>query len=296
MSNSYVITCCSTADMPQAYLTKRNIPSVCFHFRMDGHEYDDDYGKSIPIETFYQKIRQGAMPTTSQVNPEQYEAMFEPVLKEGRDIIHLTLSSGISGTYNAAGIARDEMLELYPEQRITIIDSLSASAGYGLLLDTAWERMQEGASYEDLTAWLEENKRKLHHWFFTSDLTHLRRGGRISASAAFFGNMLNICPVMDVNREGRLILRDKIRGKKKAVRELVERMKDHAQGGVNYRGKCFLCHSSCPGDARAVALLAEETFPHMNGNVFITDIGTVIGSHTGPGTVALLFWGDERTQ
>ena len=134
MTNSYMITCCSTADLPASYLTERGIPYSCFHFRMNGMEYDDDLGKSISIENFYENIRQGAMPTTSQVNPEQYEAMFEPILKEGRDIIHMTLSSGISGTYNSAVIARDEMLERYPDRRIAVIDSCCASAGYGLLV------------------------------------------------------------------------------------------------------------------------------------------------------------------
>ena len=295
MTNSYMITCCSTADLPASYLAERDIPYSCFHFRMNGMEYDDDLGKSIPIEDFYENIRQGAMPTTSQVNPEQYEAMFEPILKEGKDIIHMTLSSGISGTYNSAVIARDEMLERYPDRRIAVIDSCCASAGYGLLVDTAWEMMQAGVTYEELVSWIEENKKRVHHWFFTSDLTHLRRGGRISASAAFFGNMLNICPLMNVNVEGKLIPRDKYRGKKRVIREMVERMREHAEQGAAYNGKCFLSQSSCPEDAEAVSSLVEETFPQLNGKVFIVDIGTVIGSHTGPGTVCLVFWGDGRT-
>lgn len=295
MTNPYAITCCSTADLPESYLAKRGIPYACFHFRMNGMEYDDDLGRSISIEEFYENIRQGAMPTTSQVNPEQYEAMFEPILKEGKDIIHITLSSGISGTYNSAAIARDEMQERYPGRRITVIDSLCASAGYGLLVDTAWEMMRSGMDYQELALWIEENKRRVHHWFFTSDLTHLRRGGRISASAAFFGNMLNICPLMEVNAEGKLIPRDKFRGKKKVVREMVERMKLHAEQGTNYTGKCFLSQSSCPEDAQAVSALTEEAFPCLNGRVFMMDIGTVIGSHTGPGTVCLVFWGDKRT-
>lgn len=295
MANSYVITCCSTADMPEKYLTDREIPYVCFHFRMEDKEYDDDLGKSIAIEDFYQKIRDGAMPTTSQVNPEQYEAMFEPILRKGKDIIHLTLSTGISGTYNSAIIARDEMLERYPGRRIEVIDSLTASVGYGLLLDTAWEKMQAGAEYEDLILWLKDNKLRLQGWFFTSDLTHLRRGGRISASAAFFGNMLNICPLMNIDYKGKLIPRDKCRGKRKVIKELAERMKLNAEGGTGYTGKCFLCHSSCPEDAQAAVALIEEAFPYLNGPVSVMNIGTVIGSHTGPGTVGIFFWGKLRT-
>lgn len=291
----YVITCCSTADMPESFFTEKQIPYACFHFTMDGREYDDDLGKSIAIEDFYQHIKDGSMPVTSQVNAEQYEAMFEPILREGRDIIHLTLSSGISGTINSAQIARDELAERYPDRRITVVDSLAASSGYGLLVDTAWEKMMSGYSYDELCRWLDVYRLHLHHWFFTSDLSHLRRGGRISASAAFFGGMLNICPLMNVNCEGKLIPREKIRGKKKVIREIVERMKEHALDGTEYGGKCFLSHSASLEDAKEVAALVEQTFPQLDGPVMINDIGTVIGSHTGPGTVALFFWGDPRT-
>ncbi len=235
------------------------------------------------------------MPVTSQVNAEQYETMFEPFLKDGKDIIHITLSSGISGTINSAQIARDEMAERYPDRRITVVDSLSASSGYGLLVDTAWEKMQSGCGYDELCAWLLSYRANLHHWFFTSDLSHLKRGGRISASAAFFGGMLNICPLMEVNQEGKLIPREKIRGKKKVIREIVERMKEHALDGTDYSGKCFISQSACMEDAREVADLVEQTFPKLDGPVMINDIGTVIGSHTGPGTVALFYWGDPRT-
>lgn len=295
MANSYVITCCSTADLPGEYLREREIPYACFHFRMGEKEYDDDLGQSIGIEDFYQRIREGAMPSTSQVNPKQYTAMFEPILREGKDILHLTLSTGISGTYNSAVIAGDEMRERYPGRRIRIIDSLQASAGYGLLVDTAWEKMEAGAGYDELADWIEAHKLNLHGWFFTMDLTHLRRGGRISVSSAFFGTMLNICPLMNVSPEGTLIPRDKLRGKKKAVKELVERMKLHAQGGTGYSGKCFISHSSCLEDAICLKTLITEAFPRLNGAPLIMDIGTVIGSHTGPGTVAAFFWGDQRT-
>ena len=292
--SDYIITCCSTADMPESFFTEKNIPYACFHFTMDGCEYADDLGKSITNEEFYQRVKNGAMPVTSQVNAGQYETRFEPFLKDGKDIIHITLSSGISGTINSAQIARDEMAERYPDRRITVVDSLSASSGYGLLVDTAWEKMQAGCGYDELCAWLLAYHSNLHHWFFTSDLSHLKRGGRISASAAFFGGMLNICPLMEVNREGKLIPREKIRGKKKVIREIVERMKQHALDGTDYSGKCFISQSACMEDAREVADLVEQTFPKLDGPVMINDIGTVIGSHTGPGTVALFYWGDPR--
>ncbi len=213
----YAITCCSTADLPAQFYEKTGISYAKFHFSMNGVEYDDDLGLSISPEEFYQQIRQGALPVTSQVNVQQYEDLFEPILRSGKDLIHLTLSSGISGSIGSARIAARELSERYPNRRIQIIDSLAAASGYGLLVEEAYCRQQEGMSFDQLVSWIEENKLKLHHWFFSTDLTHFRRGGRISASSAFFGNMLNICPLMNVNSQGKLVPREKIRGKKRVM-------------------------------------------------------------------------------
>ena len=218
MTDAYTITCCSTADMPASYMEEHAIPYACFHFHLNGKEYADDLGASIPFEEFYRQIDEGAMPTTAQINPEEYEALFLPILKEGKDICHLTLSSGISGSINSARIAAANLMEEYPERKIIVIDSLCASVGYGLLVDTALTLQKEGMDLDTLADWLIKNGTKLHHWFTTSDLTHLRRGGRVSASAAFFGNMLGICPIMQVSRTGTLIPQDKCRGSKKALR------------------------------------------------------------------------------
>ena len=291
----YAITCCSTADLPAQFFEKTGISYARFHFSMNGVEYEDDLGASISPEAFYQQIRQGALPVTSQVNVQQYEELFEPVLCSGRDLIHLTLSSGISGSISSARIAARELAERSPGRRIQVIDSLAAASGYGLLVEEAYTRQQEGMSFDQLVSWIEENKRKLHHWFFSTDLTHFRRGGRISASSAFFGNMLNICPLMNVNSQGKLIPREKIRGKKRVMGQMLRQMELHAQEGAAYRGRCFLSHSDCPQDAKELAAMVEQAFPHLDGPVEIFPIGTVIGSHTGPGTVALFFWGDERT-
>ena len=294
MTDAYTITCCSTADMPASYMEEHAIPYACFHFHLNGKEYADDLGASIPFEEFYRQIDEGAMPTTAQINPEEYEALFLPILKEGRDICHLTLSSGISGSINSARIAAANLMEEYPERKIIVIDSLCASVGYGLLVDTALTLQKEGMDLDTLADWLIKNRTKLHHWFTTSDLTHLRRGGRVSASAAFFGNMLGICPIMQVSRTGTLIPQDKCRGSKKALRELKDRMVRYAQDGPAYKGKCFIGHSARPQEAQYLAGLIEEAFPQLSGKILITSIGTVIGSHTGPGTVVVAFWGGER--
>ena len=291
----YAITCCSTADLPAQFYEKTGISYAKFHFSMNGVEYDDDLGLSISPEEFYQQIRQGALPVTSQVNVQQYEDLFEPILRSGKDLIHLTLSSGISGSIRSARLAARELSERYPNRRIQIIDSLAAASGYGLLVEEAYCRQQEGMSFDQLVSWIEENKLKLHHWFFSTDLTHFRRGGRISASSAFFGNMLNICPLMNVNSQGKLVPREKIRGKKRVMGQMLRQMELHAQEGLAYKGRCFICHSDCASDARELAAMVEQAFPSLDGPVEIFPIGTVIGSHTGPGTVALFFWGDERT-
>lgn len=292
--SEFILSCCSTADMPLEFFQTRNVQLICFHFTMDGTEYADDLGQSIPFDEFYQRIADGAEPTTSQVNVQQYIEFFEPFLKERKDILHIVFSSGLSGSYNSACIARDTLSEQYPDNKIYLVDSLAASSGYGLLVDTAADMRDSGKTAEEIVAWLEENKLNLHHWFFSTDLTSYIRGGRVSPVAGFFGTMLKICPLLNVNDEGKLIPRQKCRGKSKAIDEIVAQMVAHAEGGLDYSGKCFISNSACLADAEAVASRVEETFKNLNGKVMINNIGTVIGSHTGPGTVALFFYGDKR--
>lgn len=292
--NKYILSCCSTADMPYEYFRVREIPYVCFHYILDGKEYPDDLGQTISFADFYSRIEAGAMPTTSQVTVGQFIAFFEPFLKEGLDILHVTLSSGLSGTYSSAIAAREQLLAQYPERKIFIVDSLGASSGYGLLVDMLADMRDRGESIETLHAWAQDNKLKVHHWFFSTDLTHYKRGGRISAAAAIMGSLLNICPLLNMDHEGKLVPRKKVRSKKRVIGELVQMMEDHADNGINYSGKCHISHSACYDDARRVADLVEAKFPRLDGPVKINSVGTVIGSHTGPGTVALFFVGDKR--
>lgn len=291
---NYVLSCSSTADLRREQLEERDIHYVCFHFELGGRQYMDDLGKSISLADFYQAMANGESTKTSQINVEEYEEYFEGFLKEGMDILHLTLSSGISGTINSAMIARDALCEKYPERRIYILDSLAASSGYGLLMDKLADLRDDGMSIDDLYHWAEEHRLNLQHWFFTSDLTYLIRGGRVSKAAGIMGSMLNICPLLNVDYQGRLINRAKVRTKRKVIQATVDKMKKHAQNGADYSGKCYISQSACMEDARAVAELVEAAFPRMQGKVVINNIGTTIGSHTGPGTVALFFWGDKR--
>lgn len=292
----FSLSCCSTADLPVEFFRVNDIPFANFHFIIDGKEYPDDLGQSMPFEVFYKKIADGAMPTTSQVNAEDYEKMWTPLLESGSDVLHITLSSGISGTINSAIVARETTLQKFPERKIVIVDSLGASSGYGLLVTEALRLRDSDASLDEAQNWLEKNKLRLHHWFFSTDLTSYVRGGRISKAAAMFGTILKICPLLNMNTAGELIPREKIRTKKKVISEIVERMEHHAENGLGYSGKCYMSNSACYEDARAVADLIETRFPHLDGKVLINSVGTVIGAHTGPGTVALFFFGDERVK
>lgn len=200
----FELTCCSTADMSREYFEKRNIPFVCFHFRMDGVDYPDDMGISMPIDEFYKRIENGALPTTAQVNIAEYSEFFRPILENGNDIVHLTLSSGISGSYNSCMIAAEELKAEFPDRKIIIIDSLAASSGYGLLVDFAADLRDSSLSCEEAAKIIESKKNNLHHWFFSTDLTSYYRGGRISKTSMVMGNLLNICPLLTVNNEGKL--------------------------------------------------------------------------------------------
>ncbi|HBR04367.1 MAG TPA: DegV family protein [Lachnospiraceae bacterium] len=290
----YVLSCCSTADLSDEYFKKRNIPYVCFHFELGGIDYLDDCGKSVTPEEMFKRMDAGEDTKTSQVSVGEYSAHFEQFLKEGKDVLHLTLSTGISGTYNAACIAANELKEKYPDRKLYIVDSLAASSGFGLLVDKLADMRDAGVGIDELHAWAEDNKLRLHHWFFSTDLTYYIRGGRVSKVAGFFGTALNICPLLNVDFQGRLIPREKIHGKKKVIKRIVEKMEEFAEDGTNYSGKCFISQSACMDDAREVADLIEANFPKLSGKVEIFPIGATIGSHTGPGTVALFFWGKKR--
>jgi DegV family protein with EDD domain len=291
---SYVLSCCSTADLTKEHFDSRDIHYICFHYWLDGVEHPDDLGQTIPFPEFYRAMANGADTKTSQINISEYLDYFEQFLSQGKDVLHVTLSSGISGTFNSASDAARICRERYPERKIYVVDSLGASSGYGLLMDGLADKRDEGLDIDALRDWAEENKLRLNHWFFSTDLSFYVKGGRISKASGFFGSMLNICPLLNMDNLGRLIPRHKIRGKKKVIRETVRMMEHCADGGLDYDGKVYISQSECMEDARAVADLIEERFKRINGKVEINYVGNLIGSHTGPGTVALFFWGKRR--
>lgn len=294
--SDFILSCCSTADLTKEQFEKRDIHYICFHYELDGKEYTDDLGQSMSFADFYAAMANGAETKTSQINASEFEAYFEPFLQQGKDILHVTLSSGISGVLNSAMIAKEVMEEKYPERKIYIVDSLGAASGYGLLMDKLADLRDEGMEIEELAQWANENKLKQNLWFFSTDLTFFVKGGRISKAAGLFGGILNICPLMNVSHEGKLVPRYKLRGKKKAIEAIVKQMEACAENGLDYNGKCYISHSACLEDAQEVARMIEERFTKLDGKVQFYDIGTTIGSHTGPGTVALFFWGKERIE
>lgn len=292
--SDFIISCCTIADLTKDHLENRQVPYAKFHYLIDGETFDDDLGETITMDEFYQKMVDGAMTATAQVNQTEYAEYFEKFLKAGKDVLHLALSSGLSGSYNSARLAAEELKEKYPDRKLIVVDSLGASSGVGLMIETLADLRDNGATLEECANFIEENKLRLHHWFFSTDLTFFVRGGRVSKVAGLFGGILGICPLLNCDKDGKLVPRHKIRGKAKVIEAIVDKMAEHAEGGENYSGKCFISQSACMEDAKAVAALVEKRFKNLNGNVIINDIGPTIGSHTGPGTVALFFWGDKR--
>ncbi len=292
--SDYILSCCSPADLSKERLDRRNIPYICFHYNLDDKTHDDDLGQTMPMSEFYKAMENGAMTATAQVNVGEYEEYFDKLLSTGKDVLHITFSSGLSGSYNSARNAAKLVREKYPDQKLYLVDSLAASSGYGLIVDTLADMRDDGKDIDEVYNWIEANKRRLHHWFFTTDLTYFVRGGRVSKASGLFGGILGICPLLNVDLNGKLVARHKIRGKAKVIEAIVNQMKEHAESGKDYSGKCFISQSACMEDAMAVVRKVEDYFTSLNGNVLVNDIGSTIGSHTGPGTVALFFWGDER--
>lgn len=293
MEQKFILSCESTVDMPFSYVKGRNIPVIFYSYRVDDREYVDDMLRDPnALPGFYSMIDAGKMPTTSQLNAAQYIDFFKQQLERG-DLLHITLGTGMTRSYQNALIAAEELRELYPGRKIIIVDSLCSSSGYGMLVDQAADMRDAGADIEDTTKWLTENRQTIHHQFFSTDLKHYRRSGRISGAASMIGTVLGVCPIMRLDDKGSIIAYDKVRGKKNAIKTTIDAMKAHAIGGSNYSGKCFICHSRCLDDAEALRQAIIDNFPNVTP-IRIFDIGTIIASHCGPGTVAVFFFGDER--
>lgn len=288
--SEYVITTDNNSDLPESYYTEHGVGCMYLSYAMDGKNYT--HGNFLPEHEFYEAMRNGSMPTTAQVNPENAKALLEPYVKAGKDILHIAFSSGLSGTYNSSRIAAQELMEEYPDRKIIVVDSLAASLGQGLLVYLAQQKKEQGEDLETVAKWAEENKLHIIHLFTVNDLNHLYRGGRVSKTTAVVGSVLNIKPVLHVDNDGKLVAIGKVRGRKKSLLELVKLM-DEKIG--NYHDSCdtiFISHGDCEEEARYVEEKVKEKYQIKT--VVINQVGATIGAHSGPGTMALFFVGEER--
>ncbi|EES48640.1 DegV family protein [Clostridium botulinum] len=286
----FIITTDTTADLPKEYFDENNIGLLTMSFQMDGKEYVGD--EVLDIKDFYDKMRSGSMPTTAQVNPEQAKIQFEKYLKEGYDVLHICFSSGLSGSFNSTRIASIELEETYPDNKVIVIDSLSVSSGEGLLVYKAVDLKKNGKNIEEIAAWLEENKLNVCQYFTVDDLNHLYRGGRVSKTTAILGTVIGVKPIIHVDNEGKLIPISKTRGRKQSLAKLLDNMEKLMGSYKCENDIIFVSHGDAEKDAEIVANKIRERFGIES--IMINNIGPIIGTHSGPGTVAVFFMGENR--
>ncbi|MBW6409596.1 DegV family protein [Clostridium weizhouense] len=288
--NKFIITTDTTADLPKSYLQENNIGLLAMSFQMEGKEYSGD--EDLDIKDFYDKMRSGLMPTTAQVNPEQARIKFEGYLKEGYDVLHISFSSALSGSYNNTRLAAIELEEEYKDNKVIVVDSLSVSLGEGLLVDKAVKLKKEGKSIEETFNWLEKNKLNVCQYFTVDDLNHLYRGGRVSKTTAILGTAIGIKPIIHVNDEGKLVPISKTRGRKQSLNKLLDSMEKLMGNYKSQNDIVFISHGDAKEEAEIVADKIKERFGFET--FLINNIGPIIGSHSGPGTVAVFFMGENR--
>lgn len=278
----------STTDLPSKFFKDNDVEVVFLTYMIDGVQNVDELEEEAK-RLFYHKMRNGSRPVTSQINVDQLIDRWTPIMEEGADLVYVAFSSGLSGTYNSAVIASQALMERYPERRIYVIDSLCASVGEGLFLMKTVEMRDSGLTAPELAKWVEENKLFMHHWFTVDNLEYLRRGGRVSAAAAFVGTLLNIKPMLHMNAEGKLIPLERVKGRKKSINWLFDKFMQYASDKTQLVG---ISHGDCLDDAKTLEAMIRGAAPVKD--VIISSVGTVIGSHSGPGTLALFFFGPER--
>lgn len=288
--SDFIITADDICDLPSEYYREHRVPLIPMAFMIEGKTYKGQ--EEMPIKGFYDSIRAGAMPTTSQINPEDGRTVLEPYAAKGFNILHIAFSSGLSGTYQNMCLVAEELMEEYPGVHIHIVDSLCATMGEGLLLFKAVAMKEAGCSMDEIVEWTEANKKYVVHNFTVNDLMHLYRGGRVSRTTALVGTMVNVKPLMHVDDEGKLVAIGKVRGRKKSLLWLVDRMEEQIRGFEDQNDWVFISHADCIEDAEYVKKLIQERFGIKN--IFINYIGPMVGAHAGPGMVTLHFMGSPR--
>ncbi|TCS82693.1 DegV family protein [Muricomes intestini] len=284
----FVISVNSTVDLPKEWLEERDVQVIPLKYTIAGETYTDMEG--LTSKEFFTKLREGQMSVTSQVNPEEAKVALEPFLKEGKDVLHLGFSSALSGTYNSMRIAGEELADEYPEAKVIVIDTLCACLGEGLLLYKVLQLRDAGKNIDEIAEWVEENKLHICHNVTVDDLNHLHRGGRVSKATAVVGTLVQIKPIIHMDNAGALQVIGKERGRKRSLNKIIDMAVEQSKGWEN--DMIMVTHGDCIEDAEYVAKLAKEKLGAKD--VLVNNIGTVIGSHTGPGVVALFFMGNER--
>ncbi|MCK5129378.1 MAG: DegV family protein [Clostridiales bacterium] len=285
---AYIITTDGCADFSAEYMKKRDLNMIPLMFTIDGKDYYDD--KSMTSKTFFGMLRDGKMSQTSLINSARFEEFFTPFLLKGLDIIHVSLSSALSGSHQNAVIAMDTLKEKYPKSKMTAVDSKAVSSGQGLLIDLALDKKDAGASYDETVSFFNETIPKINSWFTVADLNHLFRGGRLSKSSAVLGTLLSVKPILKVDDNGKLVPAAKAKGRKKSMKALVDEMENLAVDPANQ--KAYISHADCIGEAQMLADMVKERFGTQN--IVIENIGPVVGAHGGPDTLAIFFVGEHR--
>ena len=293
--HDYILSCCSPVDLTQEKLDSMDVRLIYSDYTLDGVPFKDDLGKTMSSKAFYDRIRKGEVGTTTLINTADFVDYFTKLFEiENKDVLHVTLSSGLSGTFEAALAAVDLMKERFPERRLFIVDSRGASSGFGFLMQALADLRDEGKTIDELYDWALKNRLRVQHLFCSTTLTYYMRGGRISPAAGRIGNLLGICPVMRMDHPGHLAVYSRVRTKKRALRALVDQMEELADDGASYSGRVFISHSDCLEDAESVRAQIKERFKNIKGEIEMYNIGAIIGCHAGPGTVAVFFFGKER--
>ena len=289
----FILSCESTTDLTLQHFNKRSIPVLPYTYTVDGVEYADDMREGNGLALFYNQLTSGKHPTTSLINVDRYTAFFRPLLEKG-DLLHVAFGSGLSQSAANAALAAEALKKEYPNRKIFVVDSLCACVGYGLFVDTLADMRDEGKDIAEIYEWAMNNRLKVNHQFFSTTLTYFRRSGRISGPAALIGNMLKLCPIMHLNAEGKIIAYAKVMSESKAISKTLDEVERLIDNGRDYCGKLWISHSQYISCANKVAAELKALYPKADVRIF--DIGPVIASHCGPGTLAIYFFGNARSK
>lgn len=279
----------SSCDLPLEVIEKSKVETIGLMCHFKGEEYEDDFGKTLKYEEFYEAMRNGERPSTSQINSYRFYEKFKKLTKANKEIVYLAFDSAISGTFNSAEVAKMQVLEEYPEANIKIFDTKCASIGEGIVNYYAWKALQSGKTGEEIIKWAEENCKNMNHWFLVENLFHLKRGGRLSMSKAVVGTLLSIKPIIFVNENGELVNVTNIRGRKKAIRFLADKLKER---GNDFESMVVgISHGDCIKDAEYLKDIIKNELGVRE--VIINYVGPVIGSHVGPEMISLCFFSNK---